>query len=104
MPAVTYLAVLLAAFAGALGVALWLTVPRRRPDPAPEPEWLNARVTRRVIVHTRDDRSFEGILEAVHPDGVVLAAARFLPDDGEPIDMAGRVYVPRDRVEAVQLP
>lgn len=65
--------------------------------------WFAARsallIHRTVIVHTRDDRSFVGVLIAVYPEEVVLRHARMLPDGGM---IGGDVVVPRDNVGWIQ--
>jgi hypothetical protein len=62
--------------------------------------WLEQATSRRLVVHTSDDRSIEGTVAQVGDDGLVLRAARLLGP--KPVDMAGDVWVPRGRVLFVQ--
>lgn len=60
-----------------------------------------SRVT--VVVHTKDDRSFRGILAATYADLVVLKDARLLGSDGSPgIAIDGETLLPRDSISWVQ--
>jgi hypothetical protein len=91
--------VIVAVVVGALlGVFCYGFVRGVRGDPG---GWLEERTARKVVVHTRDSRSIEGLLTTVAPDGLVLEAARYLEGDGVPL--GGVVWVPRDRVEFLQL-
>ena len=75
----------------------------RKPPPVepPDPEaWLDTVTMRKVIVHTVDDRSTEGLLAHAGPDGLVLVHARLLGD--RPVDLAGKVWVDRSKVLIVQ--
>lgn len=65
--------------------------------------YLKARLSARVVVHTTDRQSIDGVLREVAKDGVVLLNARYLdaPDGPEPLH--GDVYIPRERVAFVQV-
>lgn len=63
-------------------------------------EWLVQLELRRVVVHTKDDRSIEGFVERVAVDGVILRTARYL--DTQDVSMKGEVWIPRDSVSFVQ--
>ncbi len=62
--------------------------------------WLRGRSGARVVVHTTTERSLEGTLVVVAPDGLVLAGARYLESDTA---LAGEVYVPAERVAWMQV-
>jgi hypothetical protein len=97
---VIVLAVGLLAVAAAIGV----DVGRRRERAAApaEPEaWLDAVTRRRLLVQTTDGQTIEGSLARVDADGIILAPARH-SDSGQ--DLAGEVWVPRDRVSWIQGP
>lgn len=73
------------------------------PPPDPEPAaWFERLVRRRVLLHTTDDESIEGLLDEVTPDGVVLVDATYL--GATSARLGGEVYVPRGRIKLVQLP
>lgn len=63
--------------------------------------WLRRQFRRKVLVHTRDNQTLEGVLEADAPDGLVLRAARFLEGDGQ-VPLAGEIFVPRENVAWLQ--
>ncbi|MEM9465283.1 MAG: LSm family protein [Actinomycetota bacterium] len=64
--------------------------------------WIEERTHRRVLIHTTDESSFEGILVAVDADALVLADAKSL--DGEvPIELAGEQWFDRDRIKFLQV-
>ena len=77
------------------------TPPVTAAPPSP-PGWLQGAVGRRVLVHTSDDRSIEGVVTVVAPDGIILRAARLL--EKTPVDLAGETWVPRSLVSFVQFP
>lgn len=94
-----YLAAITAAILTTAALVVVHTIVRARRQ-AP-PEWLDSRLTRRVLVHTVDGTSIEGSLIRAAPDGLILAAARYL-DDAEPKDLLGETYIPRPRVGFIQ--
>jgi small nuclear ribonucleoprotein (snRNP)-like protein len=57
---------------------------------------------RRVVVHTKDDRSLRGVLMHTHADSYVLARAEYL-DEANPADLSGDVLVLRSNVSFVQI-
>ena len=61
--------------------------------------WLDRRSGERVLVHSTTEQTFEGVVREVNRHGVVLAAVR-LVDAG--VDVAGEVWVPREKVLFVQ--
>jgi hypothetical protein len=65
--------------------------------------WLRKVTKRQVIVHTSLDQSFQGILDAVYDDGLVLRAA--VLRDGSPNGLAlpGETFVPRETIAFCQL-
>jgi hypothetical protein len=56
---------------------------------------------RRVIVHTHDDRSIEGLLVTVAADGLVLRTAKLL-SKGKAVSMGGEVFLYRQEIAMVQ--
>lgn len=56
-------------------------------------------VRRTVVVHTKDGRSFVGVLGALYPDDIVLLHARMLPDGST---IQGDVVLPRGNISFVQ--
>lgn len=69
--------------------------PRRR-------RWIDQVTHQRVLVHTTDDSSFDGVLVTVDVDAVVLADAKSL-DGPEPVGLAGQQWITRDRIKFVQV-
>ena len=65
-------------------------------------EWLRQQRRATLTVHTRDDRTIEGVLERVAEDGIVLVAARLRDSVQGTLDLGGRVFVPRGNVTFVQ--
>jgi hypothetical protein len=65
--------------------------------------WLDAVLTRRIIVHQKSGQSVEGSLSVVMADGLVLRAPVLLNDDNSRTQMAGEVFVPRENVAFAQL-
>jgi len=61
--------------------------------------WLSRRSARRVVVHTKFGKSFEGTLHLAGRDGLVLVAAKALDHD---VDLGGHVFIPRGEVAFVQ--
>lgn len=61
--------------------------------------WLHRAVAERVVVHTSDDTSIEGLVREHSADGLVLAAARMVDHD---VTLAGEVWVPRRKVVMIQ--
>jgi aromatic ring hydroxylase len=75
----------------------------RRSGEKPTPTWLEAVTGRSVLVHTKDDRTIEGVIVLEAEDGIVLRGCK-LHGQGAPVGMAGDVYVPAANVTLVQLP
>lgn len=96
--------------AGLGGLGVWLLSRRPVPVEAPPAEaatpqpgpasWLDQKMARRLVVHTTDDRSIEGLLESVGPDGVTLRAARLMGKP--PVELGGEIWLPRETVAFVQ--
>jgi len=72
----------------------------RRKVGLPDLTWLDARTLSRIIAHTTDDQSIEGLLDHVGDDGITLRAAKLLGD--HPVEMSGETWVPRSKVLFVQ--
>jgi len=66
-------------------------------------EWLESVMTKRLIVHLKNDLTIDGSLVARMDDGVVLRAARLLGQGTQPTPLAGEVFVPREQLLFVQL-
>lgn len=64
--------------------------------------WIDDVTHQRVLIHTTDDSSFDGVLIAVDPDALVLADAKSL-DGPDPVELAGEQWITRDRVKFVQV-
>lgn len=64
--------------------------------------WLSRVLKRKIIVHTRESQSIEGILWEQSRDGVILRAAKLLGENGTATSMAGEVFVPRENVAFAQ--
>lgn len=65
--------------------------------------WLESVLTKRIVVHLKNDQSIDGSMVAEMHDGVILRAARLLNDGAPATSMAGEVFVPRENVAFVQL-
>lgn len=65
--------------------------------------WFKRVLKKKIIVHTRDDQSLEGVLMEQTRDGVILRAASLLQAGGGKTSMAGEVFVPRENVALAQL-
>lgn len=84
------------------GATVLSAIQHRRGAAAPTSrDWLDEQLTRELVVHTVDNQTVRGLLDRVSPDGVVLAAARYLGPEGE-IDLAGELFVPRAKVRFIQ--
>jgi hypothetical protein len=57
-------------------------------------------ILRRLVVHTSDDRSLEGLVELVGADGVLMRDAKLL--GAKIVELAGEVWIPRAQVVFVQ--
>lgn len=68
---------------------------------AAEPSgWLEGQVLRRLVVHTTDDQSIEGLVDTVAADGVILRTARLLGKST--VALGGEVWVPRSKIVFAQ--
>ncbi len=66
-------------------------------------QWLERVLKKKIVVHTRNDQSIEGVLMEQTRDGVILRAAQLLGSDGKRTTMAGEVFVPRENIAFAQL-
>ncbi len=64
--------------------------------------WLAWNTRKDVVVHTKDDESFRGLLLTTRGDALVLMDARHLTDQGE-TQMAGHTVLPKSNVRAIQV-
>ena len=69
-------------------------------SPAEPTSWLETVTARKLIVHTTDDHSMEGLLVHTGPDGLLLDHAKLLGD--KPVDLGGRIWIDRAKVLMVQ--
>lgn len=92
--ALIIIVVLLALSMAACGVA-WLG---RRSE-----RWLTQHLARRVIVHTTEGQSLEGLLTTNASDGLVMTAAIFLDSSTDPVQLAGTIWVPREKLAFLQI-
>jgi len=60
-------------------------------------------VLRRVIVNTKTDRAFRGVLWRKRRGYLVLRSAEMLRGKGETVAMDGEVIVPADNVDFIQV-
>ncbi len=63
--------------------------------------WLMRRRSERLLVHTTDGQSIEGLLRETGPDGLVLASPRLVDSD---VTLAGDLFVPKAKVLMIQRP
>ena len=63
--------------------------------PVPELGWWERAHKQLVMVHGTDDRTIRGYVKEVAPDGVLLASAEYLPDEGPPMPLGGEVFIPQ---------
>lgn len=76
------------------------TLDLARMPPASDRGWLHNLERRRLIVHSADGSSIEGLLDTEAPDGVVLRSSRLLGPGGT--EMAGEIWIPRAQILFVQ--
>jgi hypothetical protein len=67
------------------------------------PTWLDRVMRKKVVLHTLNDQSIEGVLMEQTVDGVILRASVLLGSDGKRTTMAGEVFVPRENIAFAQL-
>mgnify|MGYP000492361562 CR=1 FL=1 len=75
-----------------------------RPEPPEQPAaWLDRVTAERIIVHTSDGVTYDGLLRETTVDGLLLAGAKLIEQSG-PTPLSGETFVPRSRVAMVQRP
>lgn len=75
-------------------VGLYLILRPRRQYPEPHPN---------VIVHTRDDRSIEGVQMLRDGWGILLGAAKLLNEGAEPdVSLSGDIRIPLANIRMIQ--
>lgn len=62
--------------------------------------WLEGVTHRRMTIHTKDDKSYEGLLQVAAPDGVVLWAAKLLGK--QELELEGQIWIPRTNIHMIQ--
>jgi hypothetical protein len=65
--------------------------------------WLDRVMKKKILVHTRQDQSIEGVLMEQAVDGIILRASALLGENGKRTTMGGEVFVPRENVAFAQL-
>lgn len=65
--------------------------------------WFSKVLKKKVIVHTKDSQSIEGVLMDQSADGLILRASSLLGEGGRKTSMAGETFVPRENVAFAQL-
>lgn len=65
--------------------------------------WVRRAQRARVIVHTTDDQTFDGVLTCEARDGLVLTAASLL-DGQAAVPLGGETFIPREKVSFLQRP
>lgn len=73
----------------------------KRPPPPPPPSSADF-VTRRVVIHTKDDRSVRGLLIGSHVDCFVLGVPEYL-NEAQSVDVPGSVVVLKSNVSTIQV-
>lgn len=94
---------LLAAVAAATIYAVLATIrrPERQRRGAPAPSWLDDALRTRLRVHTVKGPTFEGVVDHVDGEGLVLLYAKFMHETAE-YDLDGGTWIPRTQVLFVQ--
>lgn len=64
--------------------------------------YLKRKHLERVLVHTRDRTTIEGLLAEVASDGLVLKNAKYL-DAEDPPPLHGETFIPHERVGFLQV-
>jgi hypothetical protein len=72
-------------------------------DCAPTSWWESA-VLQQVWIHSTDGRTIRGFVKIVAVDGVLLADAEYLDDNGTTVQLGGEAFIPKERVNWVQIP
>jgi hypothetical protein len=65
--------------------------------------WFKTVLKKRILVHTRNDQSIEGVLMERTRDGIILRASKLLRAEGRETPMAGEVFVPRENIAFAQI-
>jgi hypothetical protein len=67
--------------------------------------WVREHYLRRVLVHTTDGATFDGLLQSSERAAVVLVQATYTSSATEQsVPLAGETYVPRERIAFMQRP
>lgn len=66
-------------------------------------DWLEAVMTKRILVHTKDGISIEGSLVAQMDDGIVLRAAKLIDAPDRTTALLGEVWIPSSNLAFAQL-
>lgn len=67
------------------------------------PTWLDRVMRKKIVLHTLNDQSIEGVLMEQTADGIIMRASSLLGSDGKRTPMAGEVFIPRENVAFAQL-
>jgi hypothetical protein len=90
--------------AGNFTFAMWQWLADRRKRALEPAGWFERTQHRHIWIHTTDERTMRGYVKEVSVDGVLLADAEYLPDQGAPMPLGGEAFIPRERVNWVQVP
>ncbi len=67
--------------------------------------WLRESYLTRVLIHTREGDTYDGLLHGSERGAVLLVNASFHAADSEhSVPLAGETYIPRERISFLQKP
>lgn len=67
--------------------------------------WVREHYLVRVLVHTTEGDTFDGLLQASEREAIILVNATFHDSGSEQVvPLAGETYVPRNRIAFMQKP
>ena len=72
------------------------------PTSGPGGAWLEQAVHRMLIVHTKSDKSYRGLLRDRFTDGLLFWNPELLADKGDPVRIAGDLFIPDAEIHIIQ--
>lgn len=67
--------------------------------------WVREHYLKRVLVHTLEGATYDGLLQASERAAIVLVEAKYHgPGDESAVPLAGETYIPRERIAFMQRP
>lgn len=67
--------------------------------------WTREHYLKRVLIHTVEGDTFDGLLQSSERAAVILVDAKYHGSGQEqPVALAGQTYVPRERIAFMQKP